>query len=89
MTPRQIKIKRQLEGLLKKHRYVQDVRPDHREWGKYNPTFHAKIRLDQNNPKGWNGFEASITAYMRWDITSKELETLLLFLKKEFSYENN
>lgn len=89
MTSRQIRIKRQLEGLLKKHRYVQDARPDHREWGKYNPTFHAKIRLDQNNPKGWNGFEVSITTYMRWDITPKELEALLLFLKKEFSYENN
>lgn len=87
MTQKQIRTKRQLEGLLKKHRYVQDTRPDHREWGKYNDNFHVQIRLDQNNPQGLNGFQAMITTYMRWDITPKELETLLLFLKKEFSYE--
>lgn len=86
MTQKQIKIKRQLESLLKKHGYSQDARPDHREWRKYNSTFQAHIRLDQNNPKGWNGFALALTTYMRWDITPKELETLLLFLKKEFSY---
>lgn len=89
MTQKQVRIKRQLEGLLKKHRYVQDARPDHREWMKYNPAFHVKIRLDQANPKGWNGFYFLLTTYMRWNITPKDLQTLLQFLKKEFSYEIN
>lgn len=76
--------KKQLEILLKKHGYTQDIRPDHREWIKATSSFFIKIRLDQNNPKGWNGFQITITTYMRWDITPKHLELLLQFLKKEF-----
>lgn len=85
MTRRKMRIKRQLEGLLKKHRYVHDSRPDHREWMKYNSAFNTKIRLDQNNPEGWNGFQFTITTYMRWNINPEDIEALLIFLKKEFS----
>lgn len=85
MTRKQARIKRQLESLLKKHRYLHDSRPDHREWVNANPAFSMKIRLDQMNPKGWNGFQCTITTYMRWDVTAKDIETLLLFLKKEFA----
>ena len=77
--------KRQLEKLLKKHGYRRDDRPDHREWTKISSAFFMKIRLDQNNPEGWNGFQAVISTYMRWDIRPKYLERLLRFLKKEFA----
>ena len=85
MTRKQVRIKRRLEGLLKKHRYIQDARPDHREWWKSNSALQVQVRLDQNNPRGWNGFELYITTYTRWDISPKRLESLLRFLKKEFS----
>lgn len=84
MLRSQARIKRQLEALLRKHRYVHDTRPDHREWMKHNSALSIKIRLDQNNPDGWNGFQCVLTTFMRWDITPEDLETLLLFLKKEF-----
>ena len=84
MTRQQARIKRQLEALLKRHRYVHDDRPDHREWGKYNSAFTVDIRLDQNNPNGWNGFQCAIRTFMRWSVTPKDIEALLLFLKKEF-----
>ena len=77
--------KRQLEKLLKRHGYIRDDRPDHREWTKINSSFHMKIRLDQNNPEGWNGFQALITTYMRWNIRPKHLAQLLKFLNKEFA----
>ena len=79
-----LKKKQQLESLLKKHGYTQDERPDHREWTKITSSFHIKIRLDQNNPKGWNGFQAQITTYMRWVVRPKHLEVLFQFLRREF-----
>lgn len=77
--------KQQLEKLLRKHGYTQDTRPDHREWTKITSAFHYKIRLDQNNPEGWNGFQAQITTYMRWDVRKNHLDLLLKFLKREFA----
>ncbi len=84
MTPQETRIKKQLEQLLKKRHYTQDDRADHREWWKSNQAFAVDIRLDQNNPEGWNGFQCAITTYMRWDIAPKDIEALLVFLKKEF-----
>jgi hypothetical protein len=84
MTRKQILSKRRLERLLKRHGYAQDSRPDHREWRRYSTSFNTQIRLDQNNPSGWNGFELMITTYTRWQITPKQLDSLLGFLKKEF-----
>lgn len=84
MTPQETLIKKQLERLLEKHHYTHDDRPDHREWWKSNQAFAVDIRLDQNNPDGLNGFECAITTYMRWDITPRNIEALLVFLKKEF-----
>jgi|GEM_PF-5461147 hypothetical protein len=76
--------KQRIEKLLLKHGYRRDDRPDHREWIKVNTAFHYKIRLDQNNPEGWNGFQAVLTTYMRWDVQEKHLEKLLNFIKLEF-----
>ena len=59
--------KRGLESLLRKHGYHLDERPDHREWFKGTPSYHLQVRLDQNNPTGFNGFELTITTYLRWD----------------------
>jgi len=84
MTRQEARIKRQLERLLKKHRYTHDNRGDHREWWKSNSAFSVDIRLDQNNPDGWNGFQCAITTYMRWDIAPEDIKSLLVFLKKEF-----
>lgn len=58
ITPQEARTKKQLEKLLKKHRYTHDDRPDHREWWKTNSAFAVDIRLDQNNTDGLNGFEA-------------------------------
>lgn len=85
MKDKELRIKKKLEDLLKKHGYRRDDRPDHREWTKITSAFHYKIRLDQNNPEGWNGFQAQITTYMRWDIKQKHLDSLLKFLKMEFA----
>lgn len=85
MKTKEAQTKKKLENLLKKHGYRRDDRPDHREWTKINSSFHLQIRLDQNNPDGWNGFQARLTTYMRWDIRSSQLERLLRFLKKEFT----
>ncbi len=84
MTPQAARIKKQLERLLKRHHYKHDDRPDHREWWKSNSAFAVDIRLDQNNPDGWNGFQCAFTTYMRWDIAPQDIEALLVFLKKEF-----
>lgn len=84
ITPQEARTKKQLEKLLKKHRYTHDDRPDHREWWKTNSAFAVDIRLDQNNPDGLNGFEFAVTTYLRWDISPKDIEALLVFLKKEF-----
>jgi len=67
--------------------YTRDDQPDHREWTKINASFSMKIRLDQNNPEGWNGFQALITTYMRWYVRPKHSEALLKFLKKIPCYE--
>ena len=83
-TRQEARIKGQLEKLLKKHRYTHDDRADHREWWKSNSAFAVDIRLDQNNPEGWNGFQCAITTYMRWDISPQDIEALLVFMKKEF-----
>lgn len=85
MKPSPQETKRKLESLLKKHRYTRDDRSDHREWMKYSSAFRVQIRLDQNNPKGFNGFQFLLTTYLRWNIASEDVEALLLFLKKEFS----
>lgn len=77
--------KQQLEKLLRKHGYIQDARPDHREWTKLTSAFYLKIRLDQNNPDGWNGFQAQISTYMRWGVRKNHLDLLLKFLKKGFA----
>jgi hypothetical protein len=58
-------------NLLRKHGYRQDERPDHRE-------------LDQNNPDGWNGFQALIATYMRWGVYKKHLVLLLKFSKRKY-----
>lgn len=84
ITPQEARTKKQLEKLLKKHRYTHDDRPDHREWWKTNSAFAVDIRLDQNNTDGLNGFECAVTTYLRWDISPKDIEALLVFLKKEF-----
>ena len=83
LKPSDRRKKQQLERLLRKHGYNQDERPDHREWTKINSSFSMKISLDQNNSEGWNGFQAHITTYMRWDVRPKHLEALLKFLKKD------
>lgn len=85
MIQEQKRMKQRLERLLRRHRYRQDTRPDHREWGRYGPAFHTHIRLDRNNPDGLNGFELTITTYTRWAMTLRKLDALLGFLKKEFS----
>ena len=74
--------KRGLESLLRKHGYRQDERPDHREWMKTTPSYHLQVRLDQNNPDGFNGFELSISTYLRWKPGSKGLERLLKVLQE-------
>lgn len=84
LTAREKRIKRQLEDLLKKHHYRRDDRVDHREWDKYNTAFNTQIRLDQNNIEGFSGFYFRLTTYMRWEISAKDIEALLIFLKKEF-----
>ena len=84
MTPQAARIKKQLKRLLKRHNYKHDDRQDHREWWKSNSAFAVDIRLDQNNPDGLNGFECAVTTYMRWNISPKDIEALLVFLKKEF-----
>lgn len=84
LTAREKRVKRQLECLLKKRRYRRDDRPDHREWDKYNSAFNTQIRLDQNNPEGFNGFSFKLTTYMRWNISAEDIKALLIFLKKEF-----
>lgn len=76
--------KESLEKLLRKHGYRQDERPDHREWTKISTAFFLKMRLDQNNPDGWNGFLAQITTYMRWDVKPKHIRKILKFIKEEF-----
>ena len=86
LKPAERKKKGQLEKLLLKHGYHRDDRPDHREWTKITSAFHYKIRLDQNNPEGWNGFQALLTTYMRWDIKPKHLEALFRFFKKGYEY---
>jgi len=84
MTAREKRVKRQLEILLKKRRYRRDDRPDHREWDKYNSAFNTQIRLDQNNPEGFNGFSLKLTAYMRWNISAGTLRRCLFSLKRSF-----
>jgi hypothetical protein len=84
LTPEEKHKKLQIEKLLVKHGYRRDDRPDHREWTKITSTFHYKIRLDQNNPDGWNGFFAQLTTYMRWDVKEKDLDRLFKFLKEDF-----
>jgi hypothetical protein len=84
LTPREKRVKRELENLLRKHGYRRDDRPDHREWDKFNPAFNTKIRLDQNNPEGFNGFSFELTTYTRWNIEAKDIEAILAFFKGEF-----
>lgn len=84
MTRKDARTKRRLEALLKRHGYRHDDRPDHREWWKYNSAFGVQVRLDQNNPRGFNGFQLRWTTYMRWEVSPRDIEELLLFLKKEF-----
>ena len=86
ITRKQLRTKHQLETMLRRHGYRRDDRSDHREWMKYNSAFQVKIRLDQNNPDGFEGFQLMITTYMRWDISPRELEALVAFLKEEFSW---
>jgi len=76
----EMRLKHKLEGLLRKHGYRQDERADHREWYKVTQPYHFQIRLDQNNPSGFNGFELLITTYLRWKPTARGLEKLLKFL---------
>lgn len=84
MNDKEKQTKKKLEALLLKHDYRRDDRPDHREWTKTTTSFFLKIRLDQNNPDGWNGFQAEITTYMRWGIKGKHLKALLKFLEEDF-----
>jgi hypothetical protein len=84
LAPEEKQKKQKIEKLLLKHGYRRDDRPDHREWTKLNSAFFFKIRLDQNNPHGWNGFSAEITTYMRREINEKKLARLLRFLSKDF-----
>lgn len=78
----QMRIKTELERLLKKHGYRRDDRPDHREWFKATQAFHLQARLDQNNPSGFNGFQMTIRSYLRWDPKPGSLKRLLRFLKE-------
>ena len=77
-----MRLKRGLESLLRKHGYRQDERPDHREWFKGTPSYHFQVRLDQNNPAGFNGFELTIRTYLRWKPGAKGLELLLKVLQE-------
>lgn len=74
--------KTKLVRLLKKHGYHQDERPDHREWMKYFDEFSIKIRLDQNNPDGFNGFQFGLSAYMRYGIKERQVRKILEHLNK-------
>jgi hypothetical protein len=76
----EMRLKHRMEGLLRKHGYRQDERYDHREWFKGTPSYQFQVRLDQNNPAGFNGFELTIATYLRWKPTAKGLELLLKFL---------
>ena len=73
--------KHKLEKLLRKHGYHQDKRPDHREWTKFFDEFSIKIRLDQNNEDGFNGFQFSFTAYIRNGLKKKQALKILELLK--------
>jgi hypothetical protein len=78
----EMRLKRRLERVLKKHGYYQDERPDHREWMKGTPPYLFQVRLDQNNPDGFNGFDLTITTYLRWNPGAKGLELLLKLLQE-------
>ncbi len=76
------KIKSKLTSLLKQHGYRQDERPDHREWTKWFDEFSVQIRLDQNNPDGFNGFQLQWHAYLRYGIKQNQINKILDFLNQ-------
>lgn len=83
-SPEDLRKKRRIETLLKSHGYRRDDRPDHREWMKYLTSFTLQIRLDQNRPEGFNGFQLGVKTYLRWPVTKRQLDALLRRLKREF-----
>lgn len=70
-------LKSKLETCLKRHGYYRDDRPDHREWMKYFDEFSVKVRLDQNNPEGFNGFNLQLSIYLRHGIKEKQISRIL------------